>query len=145
MNLVDCYAPAFLLVEQALNGDACMETLREEAARQVEQGVVTASAEYTPATMLRSRRLVSMWMDNRLGGDEWAGRDIWRANPLLPEKSGGGEAYLLNMAGHLDSGNAEDAQLAMLMLECLGRGFNLDGTSYNTLLGLLTERFKGDA
>lgn len=141
MTLVDCFSPVFELVQNALGDEADAEALREEMGRRIEQGVVKASAEYTPGIMLSARRLVSIWVDNRLGGEEWTGRKRWLENPLLHEKIGSGETHLIELAERLDGASAEDAQLAMLMLECLGRGFHLDAARRGAILEILTQRF----
>lgn len=146
MNLVDCFTPCFSFVHDILaDGGWTGGDPREELVRRVEKGVVAASAEFTPATLLRARRLVSLWADNRLGCDDWPGRSAWLNNPLQSAPAGGSEKYLSDLAGHLERDNAEDGQVAMLLLECLGRGFNLDEPCYNGLLGLLAERFKDES
>lgn len=146
MNLADCFASCFDLVDALLHGDAAAyPDPRGAAAKCVDSGVVKASAEFTPLVLLRARRLMSVWIDNRLGSADWPGRAAWRDDPLLPGGGEGCETYLLELAGHLDSGSDEDGQLAFLMLECLGKGFALDEACCNGLLGLLAERFKPEA
>lgn len=141
MDLAACFSPCFELVDAALaGGSAAGEDIRAEAARRLERGVIAASAEYTPTAMLAARRIVSLWMGDRLGGCEWAGRGDWNAASPQPRDACAAEA-LFDVAGRLNAESDEDGQVAMLLLECLRRGFSLDGARRDELLSLLAARF----
>ncbi len=151
MHLPECFNPCFVTVLGILEPERHAAILTEslgpadfpdaserpvDAARRaclesLDRAVEMASSFYETRTLILARRLVTAWMDERLGSDPWPGRDAWLARPLQSEWNEGrrsGEWFFTTIGG-LTLGKQDHDELARLALRCMSLG--LEGPHFD--------------
>ncbi|MCD8140458.1 MAG: DotU family type IV/VI secretion system protein [Planctomycetaceae bacterium] len=149
MHLTDCFTPCFVTVLDILAPhrhaagaagiaegasdptERPVDAARRACQESLDRAVETAASFYETRTLMVARRLVTAWVDERLGSDAWPGRDAWLARPLHSEWHEGRRSgeWFFATAGGLTPGKRDHDELARLALRCLSLG--LEGPHFD--------------
>ncbi|MCD8351717.1 MAG: DotU family type IV/VI secretion system protein [Planctomycetaceae bacterium] len=157
MHLTDCFNPCFVAVLDIIGPhheasdlaagagkadtvDKPVNAARRVCQEKLDRAVESAASFYETRTLMLARRLVTAWIDERLGSDPWPGRDAWLARPLQCDWNEGRHSgeWFFTTAGSLTQGKQDHDEVARLALRCLSLG--LEGPYFDNPAELLRLR-----